>query len=213
MTEVNHLIGNCSALYARRPGSMGRAYPGHAVRLVDDVGVEVADGEVGEIVTDDTSPTRFLGYLNAPEKDDEMRLRTPLGTCLRTRDLAVRDAEGYYWYKGRTDDLIKSSGFRIGPTEIEECLLAHAAVAEAAVIGKPDAERGSIVKAFVKLRDSHIASTSLADELSRHVGTMLAAYKAPREVEFVSDFTLTSSGKINRRLLREQEQRQAGCDA
>jgi acetyl-CoA synthetase len=208
MTEVNHLIGNCSALYARRPGSMGRAYPGHDVRLVDADGVDVADGEAGEIVTVNASPTRFLGYLNNQEKEDEMRL----GNFLRTHDLAVRDADGYYWYKGRSDDLIKSSGFRIGPTEIEECLLAHPAVAEVAVIGKPDAQRGSIVKAFIRLRDTHTASTTLTAELSMHVRTELAPYKAPREVEFVSDFAMTSSGKINRRLLREQEQRQVRDD-
>ncbi|CAN0606359.1 unnamed protein product, partial [Ectocarpus sp. 12 AP-2014] len=135
MTEVNHLIGNCAALYPRKPGSMGRAYPGHRVLLVDDEGVPVSDDEPGEIVTFTTSPTRFLGYLNNPDKQAEMRL----GEYLRTHDLAVRDSEGYFWYKGRSDDLIKSSGFRIGPTEIEESLLAHPAVAECAVVGKPDA--------------------------------------------------------------------------
>ena len=148
MTEVNHLIGNCAALYPRKPGSMGRAYPGHDVWLVDATGNPVPDGDPGEVVTPATAPTRYLGYLNAPEKEAEMRL----GPYLRTRDLAVRDAEGYFWHKGRSDDLIKSSGFRIGPTEIEECLLAHPAVAECAVIGVPDAGRGQVVKALVRLR-------------------------------------------------------------
>lgn len=202
MTEVNHLIGNCSALYDRKPGSMGRAYPGHDVKLVDGEGKVVDDGEPGEIVTGNQSPTRFIGYLNNPDKEDEMKL----GAFLRTHDLAVRDAQGYYWYKGRSDDLIKSSGFRIGPAEIEESLLAHGAVTETAVIGKPDAERGSIVKAFVKLRVGYTANEELASELTEHVRSHLAAYKAPREITFVDSFEMTSSGKINRRILREREQ-------
>lgn len=201
MTEVNHLIGNCAALYPRKAGSMGRAYPGHDVRLVDDNGDPVADGDAGEIVTLATSPTRFLGYLNNPEKEAEMRL----GPYLRTHDLATRDSEGYFWYKGRSDDLIKSSGFRIGPTEIEDCLLSHPAVAEVAVIGKPDTDRGAIVKAFIKPRVGHNGDEMLADTLKNHVRTRLAAYKAPREITFVTGFEMTSSGKINRRALREAE--------
>ncbi len=201
MTEVNHLIGNCAALYPRKPGSMGRAYPGHRVLLVDAEGQPVPDGEAGEVVTGALSPTRFLGYLNNPAKDAGMRL----GPYLRTHDLAVRDADGYFWHKGRSDDLIKSSGFRIGPTEIEDCLLSHPAVAECAVIGKPDADRGQIVKAFVKVRATHAASDALAADLAAHVRTRLAAYKAPRAVAFVDGFEMTSSGKINRRALRDAE--------
>ncbi|WP_283646528.1 acyl-CoA synthetase [Marinovum algicola] len=201
MTEVNHLIGNCAALYPRKPGSMGVAYPGHRVALVDAEGREVADGEPGEIVTPATAPTRYLGYLNNAEKEAELRL----GDWMRTHDLAVRDADGYFWYKGRSDDLIKSSGFRIGPAEIEECLLAHPAVAEAAVIGKPDAERGQIVKAFVRLAASAAAGAELSEALKSHVRDRLAAYKAPREIEFVPGFEMTSSGKINRKALRARE--------
>lgn len=201
MTEVNHLIGNCAALFPRRPGSMGRAYPGHDVRLVDAQGNEVAEGEEGEIVTPDTSPTRFLGYYRDPQKTAEMSL----GAFLRTNDIAVRDRDGYYWYKGRSDDLIKSSGFRIGPAEIEECLLAHSAVAEVAVIGKPDPDRGAIVKALIKLHVGVSGDTVLADTLRHHVRDALGGYKAPREVVFVTDFPMTSSGKINRRLLRKAE--------
>jgi acetyl-CoA synthetase len=201
MTEVNHLIGNCAALYPRRPGSMGIAYPGHNVRLVDDAGKEVAVGEQGEIVTPATAPTRYLGYLNNVEKEAELRL----GNFMRTHDLAVRDADGYFWYKGRSDDLIKSSGFRIGPAEIEECLLAHPAVAEVGVIGKPDPERGSIVKAFVRLVVGTTGDEALISELKVHVRERLAPYKAPREITFVTDFEMTSSGKINRRALRAVE--------
>lgn len=201
MTEVNHLIGNCAALYPRRPGSMGRAYPGHVVELVDGDGRPVPDGAPGEIVTPATAPTRFLGYLNNPGKEAEMRL----GPWLRTHDLAVRDADGYFWYKGRADDLIKSSGFRIGPAEIEECLIAHPAVAECAVIGKPDAARGQIVKALIRPRAGFAATEALAGALIAHVQRRLGPYKAPREVEFLADFEMTSSGKINRRALRDRE--------
>lgn len=201
MTEVNHLIGNCAALYPRRPGSMGVAYPGHDVRLVDGEGMPVADGEPGEIVTPATAPTRYLGYLNNAEKDAELRF----GDFMRTHDLAVRDADGYFWYKGRSDDLIKSSGFRIGPAEIEECLLAHPAVAEVGVIGKPDADRGSIVKAFVRLTVGVVGDEALVADLKAHVRDRLAPYKAPREIAFVEDFEMTSSGKINRRALRARE--------
>ena len=202
MTEVNHLIGNCSKLYPRKPGSMGKSYPGHVVKLVDADGIEVADDEPGEIVTLNDSPTRYLGYFNNKDKENEMRL----GPYLRTHDLAVRDSEGYFWYKGRSDDLIKSSGFRIGPAEIEESLLAHPAVADAGVIGKPDKDRGSIVKAFVKLASNYQAGDTLSDELKLHVREQLAGYKAPREIEFVEEFEMTSSGKINRRSLRNTEQ-------
>lgn len=201
MTEVNHLIGNCDALFPRKPGSMGRAYPGHQVYLVDSNGQQVANGEPGEIVTIAESPTRFLGYLNNSEKEAEMQL----GPYLRTNDLAVCDSDGYFWYKGRTDDLIKSSGFRIGPAEIEECLLSHDSVAEVAVVGKPDEQRGSIIKAFIKLRVGYTPGNALIDELKLLVHSRLAGYKAPREIEFVSDFSMTSSGKINRRILRETE--------
>ena len=206
MTEVNHLIGNCAAIYPRRPGSMGRAYPGHEVFLVDGDGELVRDGEPGEIMTKSTSPTRFLGYFNNPDKEEAMRF----GPYLRTNDLAVRDEDGYFWYKGRSDDLIKSSGFRIGPAEIEECLIGHPAVAEAAVIGKPDPERGSIVKAFVKLHSGTEATEDLKGVLAAHVRDRLAGYKAPREVEFVDGFEMTSSAKINRRALREAEKARMG---
>lgn len=203
MTEVNHLIGNCAQLFPRRAGSMGISYPGHRVLLVDADGQEVAAGEIGEIVTTADAPTRYLGYLNNPEREAELRL----GPFMRTHDLAIRDDDGYFWYKGRSDDLIKSSGFRIGPSEIEECLIAHPAVAEAAVVGKPDRDRGAIVKAFVRraedFRDH--PEDALKHELADHVRNRLAPYKAPREIEFVDNFELTSSGKINRKALRLAE--------
>ena len=201
MTEVNHLVGNCSALYPRKAGSMGRVYPGHKVLLIDEKQNEVDTEKVGEIVTTSNSPTRFLGYLNNKNKEDEMQV----GNYLRTNDLASKDAEGYFWYKGRSDDLIKSSGFRIGPAEVEDSLISFHAVAEAAVIGKPDNDRGSIVTAFIKLHKDFNPSTELIEEIRNFVKENLASYKAPREIEFVDSFIMTSSGKINRRVLRERE--------
>jgi acetyl-CoA synthetase len=198
LTEVNHLIGNCARLLPRRPGSMGVAYPGHDVRLVDADGVEVGPMEVGEIVTRSDSPTRYLGYFKNPEKETEIRL----GPWLRTFDLARRDADGYFWYEGRSDDLIKSAGYRIGPAEIEDCLLTHPAVVEAAVVGKPDTDRGAIVKAFVRLAVGRTGSPELAQELRDYVKARLAPYKAPREIAFVEAFQTTTSGKIDRKALR-----------
>ena len=209
MTEVNHLIGNCKSIYPHVPGSMGVVYPGHKILLVDEDGNEVPTGEVGEIVTPIDAPSRFLGYYKAPDKEQEMILN---GKYLRTRDMASCDESGYYWYKGRNDDLIKSSGFRIGPAEIEESLIAHASVAEAAAVAKPDPDRGSIVKAFIKLAKGIEPSDELKKELTEHVRNRLAPYKAPRDIEFVDAFAMTTTGKISRRTLREQEQAKAGLD-
>ena len=201
LTEVNHLIGSCKALYPSLPGSMGVAYPGHATVIVDGNGEPLADGEEGEIVTAGDDATRFLGYWKDPERTTDLRL----GKWLRTGDMAVRDADGYFWYRGRTDDLIKSSGFRIGPAEVEDCLARHTAVAEAAVVASPDADRGSIVKAFIRLVEGRSASDDLTAELQTHVKQNLAAYKYPREIEYVDTFELTTSDKISRRKLREME--------
>ena len=203
MTEVNHLIGNCEALYPRKSGSMGRVYPGHKVLLIDDEQNEVGQNIEGEIVTTSNSPTKFLGYLNNKDKEEEMKT----GDYLRTHDLAVKDKEGYFWYKGRSDDLIKSSGFRIGPAEIEDALISNKAIVEAAVIGKPDKDRGQIVKAFVKLHKNYEPSKELIEDIRNYVKENLATYKAPREIEFVNNFVMTSSGKINRRVLRENEKK------
>lgn len=205
LTEFNHLVGNCKAIYPIRPGSMGRAYPGHRTTIVDDAGRELPPGETGEIVAHVSDPTLFLGYWNERGLPDRLRL----GDWLRTSDLAYRDADGYFWYQGRNDDLIKSAGYRIGPAEVEDCLVAHKAVAEAAVVGVPDRERGAIVKAFIRLSPGYAAGDALARELQEHVKSRLAAYKYPRQVEFVSEFPLTSSGKIRRGELRRREAEKA----
>lgn len=201
LTEFNHLVGNCRAIYEVRPGSMGKVYPAHEIRLVDDEGNEVPRGEVGEIVASVADPTLFLGYWGQPGIPDSLRL----GGHVRTRDLARMDEEGYIWYQGRNDDLIKSSGYRIGPAEVEDTLLKHAEVAEAAVVASPDPERGAIVKAFVRLKDGATPSDELIRSLQSLVKHDLAAYKYPREIEFVDSFPLTSSGKIRRAELRKRE--------
>lgn len=201
LTEVNHLIGCCQSLYPSQPGSMGIAYPGHATTIVDAEGTPLPDGEEGEVVAGADDVTRFLGYWKDPERSKALEF----GPWLRTGDMAVRDADGYFWYRGRTDDLIKSAGYRIGPAEVEDCLVRHDAVAEAAVIASPDADRGSIVKAFVRLANGRKPSDTLTAELQAHVKENLAAYKYPREIEYVDAFELTSSGKISRKTLRELE--------
>ncbi len=201
MSEVNHMIGNCRALRPVRHGSMGWEFPGHVATLVDEDGAPVPDGEVGEIVTVPETPTLFLGYWNRPDLTAAMRL----GPWVRTRDLAVRDADGYFWYRGRSDDLIKSGGHRIGPTEIEDALMAHPAVAEAAVVGVPDPGRGQTIKAFVRLAAGFAPpDTALEDALRAHVRDRLGAFKAPRHIEFLEELPTTSSGKVSRAALRRR---------
>ena len=201
LTEFNHMIGNCQAIRPAKEGSMGFELPGHVAALVDESGEPVPDGEVGEIVTAADNATRFLGYWNQPELTESMRL----GPWWRTRDLALRDEEGYYHYRGRSDDLIKSGGFRIGPAEIEHVLLEHPAVADCGAIGVPDKERGQLVKAFVLLRQGYQGDDTLAGELKELVKGRIGAFKAPRLIEFVGDLPVTSSGKVSRKELRLRE--------
>ena len=201
LTEVNHMIGNCQALRPAKAGSMGFELPGHVAALVDEAGQPVPDGEIGEIVTSADNATRFLGYWNKPELTEAMRL----GPWWRTRDLALRDPDGNYHYRGRTDDLIKSAGYRIGPAEIEHALLEHPAVADCGAIGIPDADRGQLVKAFVRLHQGHDGSDRLVLELRDLVESRLGKFKAPRLIEFVGELPITSSGKVSRKELRRRE--------
>jgi acetyl-CoA synthetase len=186
-TEANLVLGNCAA-WPAKPGSMGRPYPGHDVRLVDG---EVTVGVAGD-------PVAFLGYWRNPiataEKVRDGRLHTG--------DLAEVDDERYFTFVGRADDLISSAGHRIGPGEIEECLVRHPAVALAAVIGIPDEVRGEAIKAFVVAASP---SDRLAAELKALVRERLAAYEVPRQIEFVADLPLTVTGKIRRNELRRLE--------
>lgn len=208
LTEVNHLVGNCSVLWPVHPGFMGRAYPGREVSVVDEAGEAVKAGVEGQIVVRRGDPTGFLGYWEDPDKTRQMFLggADAPDAWIKTGDMAVRDEEGYFRFMGRNDDLIKSGGYRIGPAEVEEALLAMDEVAEAAVIAAPDATRGAIVKALVRLAAGVVPSEALKARIQEHVKRQLAAYKYPREIEFVEGFPLTTTGKIDRKLLRRRQQ-------
>ncbi|MBL8311768.1 MAG: AMP-binding protein [Burkholderiales bacterium] len=207
-TELNYVVGNCAALWPARAGSMGRAYPGHRVAVIDDAGNPLPAGETGDVAVHrrdthgDPDPIFFLGYLGN-EAGTQSKYS---GDWCRTGDMARMDTDGYLWYEGRSDDVIKSAGYRIGPAEVESCLIQHPAVAMAAVIGKPDAERGSIVKAFIVLAPGHSPSAELESDLARHVRGRLAPYEYPKEFAFVSELPMTTTGKIQRKVLREREQ-------
>jgi acetyl-CoA synthetase len=203
LSETLMLIGNFNALDMEiRPGSMGFVLPGFEVALLDDEGVPVADGHVGQIAFNTHSiPNLFKGYWKDPEKTSEKMI----GKWFLTGDLAFKDEEGYFWFQGRADDIISSAGYRIGPFEIESCLLEHPAVVEAAAVGKPDPLKGEIVKAFVVLADGFTPSNELAQELSLFVKNHLSKHEYPREVEFVAELPKTPSGKIQRFILRNQE--------
>lgn len=200
-TEATLVIGNCAALMPVRPGSMGRPVPGHRIALLDDAGAPVAAGEVGEICVQRPDPVMFLGYWN-----NELATREKFsGDWMRTGDLGRCDPDGYYWYEGRKDDVISSGAYRIGPGEIEACLLGHPAVALAAAVGSPDAVRGEVVKAFVQLRPGVRADDALAQALSEHVRARLSAHEYPREIEFIDTIPTTFNGKIQRKVLRDLE--------
>lgn len=210
-TEMNYVVGNCQALWPAKPGSMGRAYPGHRVAVIDDDGRECAPGETGEVAVNAfdrhgaRDPVFFLGYWN----NDASTKAKFSGDWCRTGDLARSEADGTLWYEGRADDVFKSAGYRIGPGEIENCLLKHAAVANAAVVPKPDAERGALVKAYVVLADGHAGSATLIEALQAHVKARLAPYEYPKEIEFIDALPMTTTGKVQRRVLRLREQARA----
>jgi len=197
MTEMGATIGN-SPFCEVRPGSMGKPYPGHEVAILDEAGAPVRAGEIGEIAIRRGDPGMFLGYLDDPAAT-AARFR---GDYLVTGDLARRDRDGYIWYQGRADDVFNTSGYRVGPTEIEASLATHPAVQHAAVVGSPDPERGAIVKAFVVLRQGFTPSPALAAEIQTHVKSRLAAYEYPRRIVFARELPMTASGKIRRGELR-----------
>jgi acetyl-CoA synthetase len=188
-----------------RPGSMGKTLPGIEAAIVHrtDTGVEIVTepGVQGELAIRPGWPSMFRGYWNEPER----YRRCFAGGYYLTGDLAKRDADGYYWFIGRADDVIKTSGHLIGPFEVESVLLGHQAVAEAAVIGKPDPIAGELVKAFVSLRDGYTPSDALARELLAFGRRRLGAVVAPKEVAFLPGLPKTRSGKIMRRLLKAKE--------
>jgi acetyl-CoA synthetase len=207
-TEVNLVLGNCSLLMPVKPGSMGRPIPGHVVEVVDDRGRPAATDEVGEVAVRRPDPVMFLRYWNNETATREKFV----GDWALTGDLARKDAEGYFWFVGRKDDLISSGGYRIGPGEIEDCLQGHPAVALAAAIGAPDPVRGETVKAFVQLREGVTGTPGLARELQAHVRTRLSAHEYPREIEFIETLPVTTTGKVKRADLRQLERTRRGVE-
>jgi acetyl-CoA synthetase len=208
-TEANYLIGNSSINWPIRPGSMGRPYPGHHIAVFDEDGAPLPPGEMGEIVLQLPDPVAFLGYWHHPE---ETATKVRDG-WLHTGDLGRVAEDGYLFFAGRLDDVINSAGYRIGPTEIEDCLIGHPAVAMAAVIGVPDPLRGEVVKAFIQLREGVQASPELERDIQQHVRTRLAAYEYPRQIEFVTKLPMTTTGKVQRKELRRNEQQHKDSSA
>ena len=219
-TEINYVVGNCNRFWPARAGSMGKGYPGHRVAVIDDDGHECATGVPGDVAVNrfdlhgQPDPIFFLGYW----KNDAATHAKFTGSWCRTGDLATRDADGYLWYVGRADDVFKAAGYRIGPGEIENCLVKHPAVANAAVVPKPDKERGAVVKAYVVLAPDVAAARArihsskavfdaeIKAQLQRHVKKMLAPYEYPKDIEFMDALPMTTTGKVQRRVLRLQEE-------
>lgn len=206
-TEINYVVGNCQAAWPVKPGSIGRPYPGHRVAVIDEAGNERPRGELGEIAVHrechgEADPVFFLEYWKNPQATKDKYV----GDWGLTGDQGKMDEDGYLWYQGRSDDVIKSSGYRIGPAEIESCLVKHPAVANAAVIGKPDATRGSIIKAFIVLQPGRQASKALEEDIQKHVRARLAPYEYPKEIEFIDALPMTTTGKVQRKELRKREE-------
>ena len=195
-TENTLLVGNFPGAEIR-PGSMGLQSPGHEIAVIDEDGREVEAGKEGDIALRGRPPSLFREYYRAPEETAAVFR----GDWYVTGDRAVRDEDGYFWFTGRADDVILTAAYRVGPFEVESALLEHAAVAESAVVGKPDAERGQIVKAFVVLRPGRDGGDELVRELQDHCKRVTAPYKYPREIEFVAELPRTPTGKLKRREL------------
>jgi acyl-coenzyme A synthetase/AMP-(fatty) acid ligase len=207
-TETVNLLANFRCLPVR-PGSMGKPTPGFDVVVVDDDGKVLGAGEEGHVAVR-VAPERPVGLFTGYWRDPEATAAAFQGDLYYTGDRAYVDEDGYFWFVGRSDDVILSAAYRIGPFEVESALVEHPAVAEAAVVGKPDPERGQIVKAFVVLAPGHQGSGALARELQDHCKRVTAPYKYPREIEFTDELPKTISGKIRRVELREREQLRIG---
>lgn len=197
-TECNYVIGSSAALSVARAGATGKPLPGHDVVLLRPDGTRCEPGEMGQIAVRAPNPVMFLGYWNRPEATAEKFL----GDFMLTGDIAEMDEDGYFFFQGRDDDIITSAGYRIGPTEIEDVILRHPAVAIAAVVGKPDPVRTEIVKAFLVLKDGFSPTAELETEIQHLVRKNLAGYEYPREFCFLEELPLTSTGKVIRRQLR-----------
>ncbi len=203
-TETLMTVANHERMPARA-GSMGRPLPGTETAVLDEHNVPLPPGERGQLAIKLPNPQLMLGYWNEPARTAATRATHDGQEYFLTGDVALMDADGYLYYEGRTDDIISSAGYRIGPMEVENALMEHPAVLELAAVAAPDAERGEIVKAFVVLRPSFAPSDDLAKELQEHVRRTTAPYKYPRAVVFVADLPKTATGKVLRRVLKEQE--------
>jgi acetyl-CoA synthetase len=199
-TECNLVLGSCAQLGMLKAGAIGKPIPGHTVAVIGRDGHPLKAGEVGQIAVRRPDPVMFLEYWGNPQATRDKFI----GDWMTTGDQGVMDEDGYISFVGRDDDVITSAGFRIGPGEIEDCLIRHPAVALAAVIGKPDPLRTEIVKAFIVLKKSHPPSEALAAEIQTFVRTRLSAHEYPREVAFIDDLPMTTTGKVIRRLLRQR---------
>jgi len=200
-TEFNYLVGNCSAIMQPKPGSMGKPYPGHRVDIIDDDGEVLDTGDHGELAAWCDDPVMFLGYWNNEAATESKKT----ANWFRTGDIGYRDEDGFLWFVGRKDDVISSAGYRIGPGEIEDSLLRHPAVLQAAAIGKPDELRGQIVKAFIVLANGQQADDELEKNIQQSVRERLSAHEYPREIEFVDSLPMTTTGKVRRMDLRQRE--------
>lgn len=205
-TECNIVLGSIGKLGVSRPGPIGKPVPGHVVAIIDAEGRELPRGTVGQVAVKRPDPVMFLGYW----RNDKATAEKFVGDRLMTGDLGRMDEEGYVTFFGRDDDVITSSGYRIGPAEIEDCLTGHPAVALAAAVGKPDPIRTEIVKAYVVLREGSEGSDALAAEIRDWVRTRLSAHEYPREVEFVESMPLTTTGKVIRRIFRDRAKEEVG---
>lgn len=198
-TEVNLVVGNCPPVFPAKPGSMGRPVPGHIVEIVDRDGNVLPAGEPGIVAVRRPDPVMFLEYWKQPEAtSDKFR-----GEWCLLGDIAAKDSDGYFWFQGRDNDIIKSAGYRIGPGEVEECLQKHPAVALAGVIGTPDPLRGEAVTAFIVTKPEFVATVELANEIQAFVKERLAAHEYPRRVHFIAEMPMTVTGKIRRVDLRQ----------
>jgi acetyl-CoA synthetase len=199
-TECNLVLASCAAMGVSRAGAIGKPVPGHTVALIRPDGTECKPGELGQIAIKRPDPVMFLEYWGKPDATREKFI----ADWMTTGDQGIADDDGYVQFVGRDDDVITSSGYRIGPTEIEDCLIRHPAVALAAVVGKPDPLRTEIVKAFIVLKAGQQASDTLAADIQGFVRTRLSAHEYPREVAFIEQMPMTTTGKVIRRLLREK---------
>jgi acetyl-CoA synthetase len=197
-TECNLSVGNNAKLFPIRPGSMGKATPGFDVRIVDDKGQELPRGERGIIAVRQPNPVTMIEYW----KNAEATQKKYVGEFLLTGDLGRQDEDGYFWYLSREDDVITTAGYRVGPSEIEDCLLKHPAVALSAVVGIPDPVRTESIKAWIVLRPGVNPTEALAREIQDFVKVKLAAHEYPRFVQFTEDLPMTATGKVLRRDLR-----------